>query len=391
MSATGIRTMPTVGWIREGDWEAFLEGTESVPNPGPPPAPSFSCPFCGVVLETRRRLQDHVSASHYVARPILLLREREPTQKSVIRVGTSARDIVFANVTTAEIEIDSGGRTSIPARELAGTLSKIKQGEVWLTLTNASQINAIPVSTSYEISFRIADGEDLKHVELAFSDKIMSRTLTRASIDRFLNDPRCRGAGSDYAGGLASFALGVLLKERPTFERLTTPLARYRESYGSALLVLSDFERPFSRLISEVIRFALNDFSTIRAPTGYWELDLANTMLKVPDQRDLPSGPGAASTRRKICPVDHGTGRILDMAVRMSQQERWSPILDDECRQIAKSNVLDAMDQQKALAIWAISAWRLGAKQDAIEPLRQISATYPFKTWAAPYLETVTQ
>jgi len=103
----------------------------------------------------------------------------------------------------------------------------------------------------------------------------MSTTLTRASIDKFLNDPRCRGTGSDYADGLANFAMGILLKERPTSEHLTTPFARYRESYGSALRVLSDFRRPFSRLISEVIRFALNDFSTMGAPTGYWELDLA--------------------------------------------------------------------------------------------------------------------
>jgi len=383
--------MPTVGWIREGDWEAFLEGTERVPNPGPPRPPSFRCPFCDVVLETKRQLQDHVSASHHVARPILFFGDKEPTQTSIIRAVISPRDLVLANTTTAEIEIDGGKRATIPVGKLASTLSRIKQGELSLKLTNASQINATPVSTSYEISFRIAEGNELKQVELAFSDKLMSTTLTRASIDNFLNDPRCRGAGSDYANGLANFALGVLLKERPTSEHLTTPFARYRESYGSALIVLSDFKRPFSRLISEVIRFALNDFSTIGAPTGYWELDLANALLKTPEKRDLPPGPGAASMRRKICPVDHGTGQILDLAVRMSEQERWSPILDDECRQIAKSDILDAMDRQKALAIWAIAAWRLGAKDNAIEPLRQISATYPFKTWAEPYLETVTQ
>jgi hypothetical protein len=161
-------------------------------------------------------------------------------QTSIIRAVTSVRDLALANVTTAEIEIDGGGRNPIPVRELARALSRIKQGEVSLTLTNASQIKATPVSTSYEISFRIADGDKLKHVELAFSDKVMSTTLTRASIDKFLNDPRCRGTGSDYADGLANFAMGILLKERPTSEHLTTPFARYRESYGSALRVLSD-------------------------------------------------------------------------------------------------------------------------------------------------------
>ena len=305
--------MPTVGWIREGDWEAFLEGTERVPNPGPPRPPSFRCPFCDVVLETRRRLQHHVSASHHVARPILLLGDKEPTQTSIVRVIKSARNFVLANVTTAEIEIDGGARTSIPIRKLADVLSRIKQGDVSLTLTNASQIKATPVSTSYEISFRIADDDELKHVELAFSDKIMSTTLTRASIDKFLNDPRCRGVGSDYADGLANFGLGVLLKERPTSEHLTTPFSRYRESYGFALQVLSDFKRPFSRLISEVVRFALNDFSKTGAPTGYWELDLANALLKAPEIKDLPPGPGPASMRRKILPCRswHGANTRL--------------------------------------------------------------------------------
>lgn|ERR1700704_2106484 len=121
--------MPTVGWIREGDWERFLEGTERVPNPGPARSPCFRCPFCDVVLETKRRLQDHVSAKHHVARPILLLGEKEPMQTSIIRAVTSVRDLALANVTTAEIEIDGGGRNPIPVRELARALSRIKQGE----------------------------------------------------------------------------------------------------------------------------------------------------------------------------------------------------------------------------------------------------------------------
>ena len=175
--------MPTVGWIREGDWEAFLEGTERVPNPGPPRAPSFRCPFCDAIFGTKRRLQDHVSASHHVARPILLFGDKEPARTSIVHTATSAQDIAFANATSAEIEINGGGRLQIPVTDLAVTLSKIGRGEVALTLTNASQIKATPVSTSYEISFRIADSNELKNVELAFSEKITSTKLTRAKMN----------------------------------------------------------------------------------------------------------------------------------------------------------------------------------------------------------------
>jgi hypothetical protein len=42
--------MPTVGWIRDKDWEVFLEATEPVVNCGPPVPPSYRCPFCNTVL-----------------------------------------------------------------------------------------------------------------------------------------------------------------------------------------------------------------------------------------------------------------------------------------------------------------------------------------------------
>jgi len=150
--------MPTVGWIREGDWERFLEGTERVPNPGPARSPCFDVLFVMLFWKRNVDYRTMFSAKHHVARPILLLGEKEPMQTSIIRAVTSVRDLALANVTTAEIEIDGGGRNPIPVRELARALSRIKQGEVSLTLTNASQIKATPVSTSYEISFRIADG-----------------------------------------------------------------------------------------------------------------------------------------------------------------------------------------------------------------------------------------
>ncbi len=264
--------MPTYGWILEGDLEAFFEGTERIDDPGPPLPPSFQCPFCTAVMGAKSQLQDHVSANHHVARPILLLGNQEPARSSIIRSRKFDQDIVVANATTASVAFDGGKATSRPANKIASLLSKIKQGEVSVTLVNDSQINAAPVTTPYKISFRIANPQELKEVELAFSDKIMSAPLSRASIGAFLNDPKCQGAGSDYADGLATYAMGVLLKERPASEQLTTPFARYRESYGSALQVLSDFSRPFARLISEVIRFALNDFAAVRAPTGYWEL-----------------------------------------------------------------------------------------------------------------------
>lgn len=382
--------MATFGWVREDGMDAFFEGTDRVPDPGPAPEPMFSCPFCNTVVGDRRTLQDHVSDRHRVDRPIILLWGTEPTQHKVIRVPLRKSEILAANVTSAQVSVDGMPFETVDLNRLAQQVSDLKQAEISLNLSNSSQVNAAPVTTSYKISIRIAETRELKEVEKAFEEVIMSAPISRASIGRFLTDPRSKGAGSEYAAGLANYSLGVLIKERPKAEMLTTPFSRYRELYGSAVQNLTDFDRPLARLIGDVIRFAMNDFSRTTTETGFWELDIANSLLKDPSQ-DIVGSFDADAARRPVCPIDHATSRILNLAGRMSNQIRWSPILDGECREVANSELLDATDRQKALAIWAVAAWRLNATQSAIEPLRQIAATYPFSTWAEPYLESATK
>lgn len=170
---------------------------------------------------------------------------------------------------------------------------------------------------------------------------------------------------------------------------MTTPFFRYRDAYGAAQHVLADFRRPLAHLICAIIRFALNDFAHGEPPTRYWELDFTRALLNDPEQRRLPTPPAAGDSRRAICPIDHGCGRVLHLAAHLSSQTRWSRILSDECRRAAASDVMDEMDRQKILAVWAVTAWRLGAREDAAEPLRQISAVHPFRRWAEPYLESI--
>jgi hypothetical protein len=383
--------MPTFGWIREDALDAFYEGTAHIDSTGVPPHPIFRCPFCSDLLANRKLLRDHVSSMHHVERPAILIGGREPGRRAVLRTNITSRSIEVANTTSATIVRDGGAPQKIPVDKLVELLTGIRQGVVSLVLANASQAKAAPVVTSYEISFKIADLQELKDVETAFSDIIMTSMISRDAIGRFINDARCKGPGFEYATGLAEYSLGVLLKERPDTESLTTPFSRYREEYGSALLRLADFERPFARLVSDIIRFAMNDFSRTSASTGFWELDLANSLLSNPNSRMALPSDDPEATRRPICPVDHGTGQILDLAARMSKQLRWSPILDDDCRNIAGSELLDANDRQKALAIWALAAWKLNARDNAIEPLRQICATYPFSAWAETYLESATK
>jgi len=316
-----------------------------------------------------------------------MLDGREPPKHCVLRRPVTPSAVYTANVTDVELRIDDQATMSCPPMHLARTLSKLRREDVLLILSNSAQRNIAQVSETYRLSFRVADAVILQKVEQAFCEIITPSTLTLSTIQSFLDDPRCGEEGAEYAEALGRFALGILRKEDPDCARLTTASGLYRDDYVMAEQGLRELERPLARLVAQLARFALNDFSAEPVETGFWDLDLAYRLLQDPECAAFPTSPQDAEERRPICPVDHDTGRILNLAVRMCSQERWSPLLSTECRLIARSEKLDAVDQQKAAAIWAACAWRLGARQEAAEPLRMIAATYPFHNWAARFLE----
>lgn len=378
--------MPTVGWIREGDLDAFYEGTERTPDPGPPKKPSFSCPFCASLYPSQSEFQDHVYAQHRVERPFILLRGHEPSAHAGLQSPVALSEIAVANTSHAKVCLDGAVPKKVTTDKLRKIVAATSQAELKLELVNTTEQKAAPVTTQYGLSFRIAEKADLKRVEEAFREILVSEAITRNSIGSFLADKRTQGPGREYASGLADYCLGILIKERPEGESLTTPFSRYRELYGRALDILKDFPRPLARLITCIIRFSLNNFENSGEHTGYWELDLAIELLSDPSSASL-TRPLESAARLPVCPIDHGTGRMLELSKHLNTQPRWSPILDDECRALAHSDRLDATDHQKAFAIWAASAWRLGSTDSAMEPLTQIAEIYPFSRWASKYLE----
>lgn len=378
--------MPTYGWVREDAIEGFLAGTETVPAPAAAPSPRFSCPFCHFSANEVGGLQDHISATHPIDRPCLFLDDQECQADYIVRRISVLKAI---NATSAEISTDGSQQREIKPAAITAYLSVLQQANVTLTLTNARQRNAAPVKSTYRLQFRIADTAALKKVEAAFLQHIVDKPLSMDTVRTFLDDPRCKGPGADYADGLAKYVTGLLVKERPDGQFLTSPLERYRELFGLSLQSLAPLSRPLSNLVCAVIRFAMNDTSSTHE-TEFQELNIAARMLMGPSHHPVmvpASSDMEAISRRPVCPIDHGTGRVIDLAVRMARQTRWSKTLSEECRQVAESAALDTADRQKAIALWAVTALRLGSSEDAVSPLAQLSATYPFSSWANPCLE----
>ena len=80
---------------------------------------------------------------------------------------------------------------------------------------------------------------------------------------------------------------------------------------------------------------------------------------------------------------------MLRIGESLAKQRRWGRVLQEECRDAASASTLEAADRQKILALWAATALRLRATQEAAEPLRQLRATFPFGDWAEGRLEEI--
>lgn len=369
----------TVGWILEDATDRFYEATQRTPQRGRPSASIVFCPFCHLTFRTHGEFQVHRALDHAVERPVLLVAGREPAKSFWVRSKIVPNQVETANATTILAGEIGEQPTELSTDTLAQRLSELRFGELRILLRNERQLNAIAIETLYDAKFRIASSEELTKVEVAFEEYIAgSAQLTFDSIAKFRSDPRCTsGAAGDYAQGLSEYCLGVLIKERPSNQIVTTPYSEHRAKYGAALMRLADIDRPLATVTATVIRLAKNELPLTEV--ALVELLDNLTLLR---QGIVGGATGLA------CPVDHGTDLIIDLAARMAEQRRWSTILEDQCRQISQSAVLDESDRQKACAIWALTARRLGANKSATEPLARIAAVYPFSAWAGQYLET---
>lgn len=318
---------------------------------------------------------------------MLLLRGVEPPARDQLRVGTilHASEVVLQNCSAATVALDGADFESVEVRDVPRILASQRDTLVDVQLQHHFDRAAQPIIATYRIRFQIPGKLALDAVDRAFRRTLAVDSLDFGALDAFLNDHACAGVARPYADALASYVRGVLVKDRPLAAQVTLPFARYRDLYVAALDGLQPFRRPLADLVSAIVRFALNSFER-STPTGFLPLDGASQSLAVlagmSSIAGRPSPFEGRGTTIGVCPLDDGVSRVLDLWRRLRERQAWSPALEEECRQVASSSLLDALDREKALALWAEAALR-ASPQAAAEPLGLLSATYPFGTWAS--------
>lgn len=380
-----------VASYREDDLTRFLEATETVPIFGPPRPPRHHCPFCTETFEDRHSLSDHLSSSHHGDRPVLVIGGREPDQTSTIRQPLRTGQIAVENCSAARVSLNGVWQDEVSPQTVPTLLSRETDAVIDLELINRFDEVATPVHQLYHLMLRIPDKASVDAVDRAFIEHLATGTPQMAQVAAFLQDPRCGDVVSDYADALGCYVRGLLVKDQAVGTGVTLRRAEADDFYGAALEGLKGFHRPLTAVVCGLVRFAFNDFGFVDRLTGFRRLDRCNAVLAPLLGLDVPPvedrAEGTTGSVVKLCPFDQAIDRVLDLAERLNRQTRWGPTLLENCRQASDARTLAARDRVKVLAFWASTALRLGADEAALEPLRQLRATYPFGPWAAGHLD----
>ena len=383
-----------VASYREDDLTRYLEATDT-PLVWGSLAPVYLCPFCNETFEDRQLLSSHLSSRHRGRRPILLIAGWEPERITTIRQRLWAPQIVVENCSDVHMQINGTRRDGLLQQDIPQILALESDAVIELELVNCFDDMAAPIRQSYRLEFCIPNKSSLDAVDRAFIEHLTIDKLEMAQVSAFLSDRRCEGVVCDYADALGSYARGLLVKNQAIGTGVTLPAFEADDLYGSALQRLKDFQRPLTTVICGLVRFATNDFSFAHWLTGFYRLDRCNAFLSplagfAPPSVEVLAG----ETRRAVvglCPFDQAIDRILDLAGRLDRQTQWGPTLHENCRQASEARTLAPRDRAKVRALWATTALRLGADKIALEPLRQLRATYPFGAWATEELDRIAE
>jgi hypothetical protein len=373
--------------FREDIYERYSDDTFTHQRIGPPPPPRHRCPLCSKSFDDDRSLMHHIGDAHRGDPPVLLIAGRTPGREVVVIRAFGQDEVSVQNCTEVWVRESPGERRSYAPRQLPRLLASLKDALVDLELLNRFEPLADPLRSEFRLHLRIAEKTELDAIDRAFVDHLARDAVTMERVAEFLGDQRCQSVARPYADALSKFVIGVLIRDQSPNSGISLAPGEAPRELGAALAALEAFDRPLPRVVCGLIRFTQNDFEAAAYATGFPRLDRCNATFAglIGKEATIGARPGAAGSGGKsidLCPIDHATDRVLDLADSLARQKHWGPMLQETCRQTAGLSIFAAGDRHKALTLWAASALRLNEPDEAMEPLRQLRATYPFGNWA---------
>jgi hypothetical protein len=370
--------MPTVGWIHE----AAVERRQAVEDARRGPAPKIPCPYCVRLFDHIEELQDHVRIDHPMDLPRLTIGGSVAGHREVLRQVVDPDAISLTNSSEISVEVD-GARVEIGLRELPAWLAAQRSEMVRLEARNHRPADDGTALMEWVLEFRIAAPEELEACDVAFVQHLAVPEPTMAHVERFLQlQPGGPGA-REYAGALADYVVGLLLKEQSPTSGVRRDLGDFSGKLMSVLEVLHGHSTKVSRSVTAVCWFCLNAWARLRVP-----IELAELHGAVRFYRSLGAGEatrngmgGATAQGEPACYVDQTTKWIMEAAVELLQSGSGGPALQALEAQL-NADTLTEYDLIKTRVLLAVAEDRSGNQVPAINHLRGLRFDEFFEPWA---------
>ena len=376
----------TVGWIFEGDRDRFLAARYPTPA-AVRTAEVFRCPFCQDNFTRRSELSAHVQKCHSIKRPFLLIAGVEPGAEETIRTCLHPSALEVFNCTGLFVGFDGEALRPIRLPTLAQQLTGLRRADIRLQLSKVGVKPIQPVIQEYHLKIVAPDEESLARVDKLFFSTLDVDDINLDKVGAFCETTRDEPA-AEYAEALADYVRAALIKDGDPRTGVSGRLSHYHEVQNRALNSLQSFDRPLANVLASLIRFALNDFSRWREPSGFAPLDHAYRVIgPLAQDHRAPHRSGTSvcvkgKTRVFICPVDVGTDAVTRVAKEAADLTIWNAAVEERFRAQADQASLDSFDRAKIHALWALTALQLRARASAERPLRLLDGHPTFGKWA---------
>lgn len=372
----------TYGWQYEGALDRAL-ALEPTPDPSDE-RPFFICPFCRRVFPDRGEMDAHVTHTHSMRRPALIINGQEPSRDEVLRHKVVAGAVSVLDCSEIDVAIDGRPPERMRLEKLGATLEGATKSTIHIRLTNAPQSSILPVSYEYRLRIAAPAPLALRSIDDLFVQILGRADPTLVCIDDFNSRTR-DGEAPDYAAGLANYVRGVLLKDGDPASGVTGTFHDYSSAFSRSLQALKVHDRALPAILCGFMRLDLNDFSQWWISTGSRRLDETNRMLGM-----ITTYPSRTAKARSIhethgklvFPVDAGLHEVVTTCERLVSAPRWSTNLDTNAQTIMNAFRLDPLDRAKLLAAHGLAALRLGANTAAQTILGALDGEPNFGPWA---------
>ena len=380
--------MPTTTWIQETVEDRYWESRQSMHHVAPRP-PEFPCAVCGKKFRSVNERSWHANEAHPLARPTLYLRDRAAPTMTTLRSRIRGDEVSVGSCTSMTATLDDAVVPELQPGELGRLLAAQRVGHLVLRLENHRAADAADVGATYVVEIAIPDADDLAGVDRAFVRHLAVDRPSIREVESFASGVARFPSARAYAGALADYVHGVLVKEGSEFSGATLPFLTFQAKFSRALTELADhLERPVAASVVAAARLNLNDVVAPMARTGDLRLDgCLRTLRDVATMEESPTQDTRVDgSPLALCPIDRDTHLVLSTYAEL-HDDGGADASIDALEERADDGALSPQDRTKVRVLLALAAIRRGRREGSVRHLEALAHDSVFQPWAERELE----